>query len=177
MRLAEQRMITVDWHLMSLSVLNEGRADDPEGDPEGYLWVPVRICAAVLDGYGQDALVRFYRALWHREPDDDSGNDWLKDFAASLRSAGLPEELAGAGSGEDFDSAIRDSHAAGVALVGPGLGTPVIRIRNGRTVDRAYFGPVITSPVDDAEGRKLWQAITGLAAIGKFTELKTGIEG
>jgi len=37
-------------------VLNEGRDDDPEGDLGGYLWVPVRICAAVREEFGHEAL-------------------------------------------------------------------------------------------------------------------------
>lgn len=172
-RLSELRMIKTDWHLMSLSVLNEGRDDDPEGDPEGYLWVPVRICAAVLAGHGTEALLRFYRALWERQPGNESEYDWLNDFHSALRSAGLPEDLVAAGGTEEFDQAIRDSHAEGVGLVGPGLGTPVIRLRDG-AVDRAFFGPVITAAVDDDDAARLWQAVSGLASVSAFTELKTG---
>ncbi len=172
--LAERQLITIDWHLMSLSVLNEDRADDPEGDPEGYLWVPVRICAAVLDRHGPDALVRFYRALWERTPGSDPENDWLNDLTDSLRTAGLPEDLVEAGGSDALDQKIRESHAAGMALVGPGLGTPVVRIRDGAELDRAFFGPVITGPLDDDEAVRLWQGVTGLATVAAFTELKTG---
>lgn len=171
LRLAERELITVDWQLMSLSVLNEDRDDDPEGDPEGYLWVPVRICAAVLDGHGPAALLRFYRALWERKPGAE--NDWLNDFTEALGTAGLPAELVRAGESDAFDVAIRASHARGVALVGPGLGTPVVRVRNGSGVDRAFFGPVITAEVGDDDALRLWRAVTELAAVAPFTELKT----
>ena len=50
---------------MSLSVLNEGRDEDPEGDTEGYLWVPVRICMAVRQEYGQEAFRENNFALEH----------------------------------------------------------------------------------------------------------------
>lgn len=174
LRLTELELITVDWHLMSLSVLNEDRDDDPEGDPEGYLWVPVRICAAVLDRHGPAALLRFYRALWERTHGSDPENDWLNDFTASLVAAGLPEDLVEAGGSDALDRRIRDSHAAGVALVGPGLGTPIVRIRDGAGQDRAFFGPVITGPVDDDDAVRLWHGVTALAAVTAFTELKTG---
>lgn len=45
LEVAKVRPIEVRWQMMSLSVLNENRDDDSEGDPEGYLWAPVRICA------------------------------------------------------------------------------------------------------------------------------------
>lgn len=172
LRLVDRGMITVDWHLMSLSVLNEGRTDDPEGDPEGYLWVPVRICAAVLHRHGAAALLRFYRALWEREPGAEPEHDWLNDLTASLRLAGLPEDLATAGESGEFDAAIRASHARGVELVGPGLGTPVVWIRDHHTVDRAFFGPVITAAVGDDEGLRLWRGVTELARVAPFTELQ-----
>lgn len=173
LRLVDRDVITVDWQLMSLSVLNEGRDDDPEGDPEGYLWVPVRICAAVLHRHGPAALLRFYRALWEREPGAEPEHDWLNDLTASLRLAGLPEDLVAAGDSAEFDAAIRASHARGVALVGPGLGTPVVRLRDGHTVDRAFFGPVITAPVGDEDGLRLWRGLTELAGVAAFTELQT----
>ncbi|WP_152363960.1 disulfide bond formation protein DsbA [Microlunatus speluncae] len=175
LRLIEHKLIMVDWQLMSLSVLNEDRDDDPEGDPEGYLWVPVRICAAVLDRHGPEALLRFYRALWERTPGADPENDWLNDLTSSLRTAGLPEDLAEAGSSDALDQAIRDSHSRGVELVGPGLGTPVVQLSDGAGVDRAFFGPVITTAIeDDDEAVRLWQGVTALATVGAFTELKTG---
>lgn len=174
LRLAELRLITIDWHLMSLSVLNEDAEDDPEGDLEGYLWVPIRICAAVLDRHGPAALLRFYRALWERTPGSDPENDWLNDLTASLRAAELPADLAEAGGSDALDQQLRDSHAAGVALVGPGLGTPIVRIRDGAGLDRAFFGPVITEPVEDDDAVGLWQGVTRLATVAAFTELKTG---
>ncbi len=39
------RDVRVRWHVMSLPVLDEGREVDPEGDPEGWLWQPVRLAA------------------------------------------------------------------------------------------------------------------------------------
>lgn len=84
---ARVRPVRLGWHLMSLSVLNEGRDDDPEDDPEGYLWVPARICAAVRRHHGEQALRRFYEALWAGH--DRSDSEWIDDLETVLRSAGL----------------------------------------------------------------------------------------
>ena len=35
------RPVHVVWQIMSLSVLNEGRDDDLENDPDGFLWGPL----------------------------------------------------------------------------------------------------------------------------------------
>ncbi|CAL9280019.1 DsbA family protein [Streptomyces sp. SudanB182_2057] len=61
---AQVRPLALRWHLMSLALLNEGRDDDPEEDPEGYLMVPVRIGTAVRHHYGQEALAGFHASLW-----------------------------------------------------------------------------------------------------------------
>jgi hypothetical protein len=44
--IADDVPLRVRWRVMSLSVLNENRDDDPEDDPEGYLWIPARVAAA-----------------------------------------------------------------------------------------------------------------------------------
>lgn len=124
LEVAKVRPVRVRWHLMSLSVLNEGRDDDPEGDPEGYLWVPVRICAAVRQEYGEEALARLYTALWTNESADEQ--DWLNDLQDSLERAGLPRALSDAGMTTAYDEAVRTSHAEAVSLVGTHVGTPVI---------------------------------------------------
>ncbi|MFD0851252.1 disulfide bond formation protein DsbA, partial [Actinomadura adrarensis] len=51
---ARVRPIGIRWHVLSLSVLNEHLDEDPEGDTEGYLWMPVRVCAAVAERHGQE---------------------------------------------------------------------------------------------------------------------------
>src|SRR5699024_840839 len=79
---ARVRPINVRRRVMSLAVLNEGRDDDPEGDPEGYLWIPARICAAVQVEHGHEALSRFYDALWASR--ERSGDSRTEGFAASL---------------------------------------------------------------------------------------------
>ncbi|NBE93415.1 DsbA family protein [Nonomuraea sp. KC401] len=168
------RPVEVRWHVMSLSVLNEGRDDDPEGDPEGYLWVPVRVCAAVLRHHGQEALGRFYTALW-----TTGGGDWIADLRTALKSAGLPAELAAAGTSTDYDDDVRASHAEGVALVGEHVGTPIVAVTGtGGGADGggrvAFFGPVMSRVPRGEDAGRLWDGTLLVAGTEGFHELKGG---
>ncbi|GIJ44894.1 hypothetical protein Val02_17800 [Virgisporangium aliadipatigenens] len=124
------RDVSVRWRLMSLSVLNEGRDDDPENDPEGWLWGPVRIFAAA----GEAATERLY-AAWGThvvEPDDWTGGP------RALAAAGLPAALLDEAGNPGWDGAVRASHAAGVGLIGDHVGTPIVRAGGA-----VFFGPVL----------------------------------
>jgi 2-hydroxychromene-2-carboxylate isomerase len=158
------RPVDVRWHVMSLSVLNEGRDDDPENDPEGYLWIPVRVCAAVQQQYGQEALGRFYTEMWSKE---NGAEDWIGDLARALERAGLPAELASAGSTTEYDDVVRASHAAAMSHLGPHVGTPVI-VANGV----AFFGPVISRIPRGEQAGRLWDGTLLVAATPGFHELK-----
>ncbi|MEU4574088.1 disulfide bond formation protein DsbA [Nonomuraea sp. ATR24] len=163
------RPVEARWHVMSLSVLNEGRDDDPEGDPEGYLWVPARLCASVADRYGSDALGRLYTALWTTGGDDQ---DWLGDLTTALRAAGLPEDLADAALTPESDDLVRASHARAMAAIGGESGTPVVAVTTSPGERVAFFGPVISRvPEGEAAGR-LWDGVLLVAGTPHFHELK-----
>ncbi|WP_184545592.1 mycothiol-dependent nitroreductase Rv2466c family protein [Streptosporangium becharense] len=169
------RPVEVRWHVMSLSVLNEGRDDDPEGDPEGYLWVPVRVCAAVLREHGQQALGRFYTALWTRGDDRDE-QDWIGSLHDALAAAGLPRELAEAGTSTAYDEAVRASHAEGMRLIGGDtgghVGTPVVAVTGADDERVVFFGPVLSRiPTGERAGR-LWDGTLLVAGTPGFHELK-----
>ncbi|EFL23918.1 DSBA oxidoreductase [Streptomyces himastatinicus ATCC 53653] len=171
---ATVRPLDVRWRVMSLAVLNEGRDDDPEGDPEGYLWMPVRICAAVLRQYGQEALGAFYAALW-ADRGDDGAQQWINDPEVALADAGLLPELAGAAFSGDYDDAVRASHAEGIAVLGPHVGTPVVAVPDPRGDDGAriaFFGPVMSRVPRGEEAGRLWDATLVVAGAPGFHELK-----
>jgi hypothetical protein len=161
------RPVSIHWHIMSLSVLNEGRDDDPEGDPEGYLWFPVRVCAAVRQKYGQEALGRFYTELWSR---DSGAEDWLGDFTRALERAGLATDLVSAGS--EYDDAVRASHAEAMDVLGPHVGTPIIAVNREDGSRIAFFGPVVSEVPTGTQAGLLWDGTLLVAGTPGFHELK-----
>ncbi|GAA4180588.1 Rv2466c family mycothiol-dependent reductase [Streptosporangium oxazolinicum] len=166
------RPVEVRRHLMSLSVLNEGRDEDPEGDTEGYLWVPVRVCMAALQEYGQEALDRLYTAMW--TVGRARGEDWAGALHDSLVAADLPPELAEAGTSTAYDEAIRASHAEGVGLIGGHVGTPVVAAIGPDTGGErvVFFGPVISRIPEGERAGRLWDGTLLVAATPGFHELK-----
>lgn len=60
------RPVAVRWRVMSLSVLNEHRDDNPEGEWGDYMGAPVRVCAAVEERFGRQALGELFTAMGTR---------------------------------------------------------------------------------------------------------------
>ncbi|MEV4630062.1 disulfide bond formation protein DsbA [Micromonospora sp. NPDC049523] len=168
------RPVDVEFRVMSLAVLNEGRDELPETYREFLktAWGPVRICIAVEQKYGQKAVRDLYTALGNRiHPGGEQRGPEL--YAAALADAGLDPALAAAADSTEYDEALRASHEAGMRPVGTDVGTPVIHAPgpvDGETV--AFFGPVVTpAPKGDAAGR-LWDGVLLVAGTPGFYELK-----
>lgn len=168
---ASEVPIDVRWRVMSLSVLNEHRADDPEGDPNGFLWVPARVATAVRTGHGHAALGGFYDALWISP--DGAEREWIGDIPEALRRSGLPADLADAGSSTEYDDALRASHHDAVARIESETGTPVLTVTTPAGEQRSFFGPVLRSTPEDADALRLWNAVHLLTDAPAFRELKT----
>ena len=138
------RDIEVNFHVMSLAVLNENRDDLPEQYREGLkqAWKPVRVAIAAEQAKGPEILAPLYAAMGTRIH-NQSYRDFDPDFATvikeSLEEAGLPAELADAMDSTEYDTAVRASHAEGIDRVGYEVGTPVISV-NGTSI----FGPVVS---------------------------------
>ncbi|MGW3602922.1 mycothiol-dependent nitroreductase Rv2466c family protein [Micromonospora sp. NPDC005161] len=166
------RDVDIRFHVMSLSVLNEGR-DLPEQYQELMKtgWGPVRVCIAVEERYGSDAVRKLYTALGTRI---HLGKEQLGPelFAAALTDAGLDPSLAEVAGGTEHDAALRASHEAGMRPVGQDVGTPVIHAPGPDGGQVAFFGPVITpAPKGEAAGR-LWDGVLLVAGTPGFYELK-----
>ncbi|MBX6389448.1 MAG: DsbA family protein [Frankia sp.] len=162
------RPVRVRWHVMSLSVLNEGREDLPEPYKSMIprMWGPVRVAVAAAARHGDEVLGPLYTALARRRHIDKL--EWGRDvYAAALAEVGLDESLADAAESTEYDGRVRASHAEGIGRVGMDVGTPVIAV-NGT----ALFGPVVTPmPVGEAAGR-LWDGFLLVTSTPGFYELK-----
>lgn len=162
------RPVQTRWHVMSLSVLNEGRDDLPDRYKELLQsgWGPVRVCVAAEQAHGAEALAPLYTALGNRFHHEKKGRD-RETIVEALAEAGLPESLADAMDSTEYDEALRKSHHEGMDPVGYEVGTPVIHVN-----DTAFFGPVVTpAPRGDAAG-KLWDGVLAVAQTDGFFELK-----
>jgi len=161
------RDISVRWHVMSLSVLNDGR--DLPADYRAFLdkaWAPVRVVVAAAVEHGDEYVKPLYDAIGTRlHP--GGRKDYDAVLVESLAEVGLPVGLAAAATSESYDAVLRASHAEGISLVGEDVGTPVVAF-NGT----AFFGPVVTpAPRGEAAGR-LWDGVVLVAATPGFYELK-----
>jgi protein-disulfide isomerase-like protein with CxxC motif len=162
------RPVEVTWHVMSLSVLNDGK-DDLSQQYRDLLttgWGPVRVLIAAEQAHGPEALLPLYTALGNRFHHEKAPKD-RETITAALAEAGLPASLADAMDSTEYDEALRASHAEGINRVGYDVGTPVISV-NGMSV----FGPVM-SPIPRGEAAaRLWDGVLLVAGTDGFFELK-----
>lgn len=169
-RIADEVPLQVRWRVMSLSVLNEHRDDDPEDGPHGYLWIPARVAAAVQTEDGHAALGRFYDALW-TEP-DGTEREWIGDIDDALQRSGLPVGRAESGLSTAYDRVLRASHHDGVDRIDADIGTPVLVVATPQGIERAFSGPVLHEVPDARDSLQLWHALTGLVSVPAFHEIK-----
>lgn len=169
-QIADEVPLQVRWRVMSLSVLNEHRDDDPENDPHGYLWIPARVAAAIHTEHGHDALGTFYDTLWTNP--DGTEREWIGDIREALGRAGLPSELAEAGTSTDYDAELRASHHDGIDRIDAEIGTPVLAITTPDGGQRAFFGPILETVPAVTDQLRLWDAVVRLANIPAFREIK-----
>ncbi len=164
---AKVRDLQVDFHVMSLAVLNEGR--DLSDDYKSLLekaWGPVRVLIAAEERHGNEIVGPLYSAMGTRYHVEGNKN-MSEVISGALSDVGLEPELADAAASTDYDEALRKSHHAGMDPVGYDVGTPVLHVG-----DIAFFGPVVTpAPKGEAAG-KLFDGVMLVAGTPGFYELK-----
>jgi len=162
------RNLTVDWRLMSLAVLNEGKEI-----PEQYR-APIqqgrrlgRLLQATGDRHGVPARAALYTELGTRIHEEHrTADDAL--IAEAVAAAGLPADLATAADDESLDAAVRESHEQSQARAGTESGSPILALGDGP----GFFGPVVVPVPAGEAAEKLFDAVRLLSAVGEFSELK-----
>lgn len=168
------RDVSVEFHVMSLAVLNEGR--DVSEDYQRHMqesWGPVRTIIKAREVHGQEIVLPLYSAIGRRVHLEKRG--FTKENPDQLRES-VKEALAEVGANAEcievwatteVDDMLRESHNRGMLPVGKDVGTPVIHVAG-----TAFFGPVISpAPKGEAAG-KLWDGVLLVSQTPGFFELK-----
>lgn len=164
---AEVRNVSVEWHVMSLSMLNEHAELNAEYRAKmDASWGPVRVITAATTAHGNSVIKPLYDAMGTEI--HVNGNKNLDEvIAKALAEVGLPAELAAAATTDAHDATMRISHTEGISRVGQDVGTPIVAV-NGV----AFFGPVMTRIPRGEEAGKIWDASVTLAGFPHFFEIK-----
>lgn len=161
------RNISVQWHVMSLSVLNEER-DLPE-DYRNLMkmaWGPVRVITAARELHGEEFVRKLYDAMGSRIH-QEGNRDFPAVIAAALAETGLPAELAHYADRNEYDTQLRATHQDAMDLVGEDVGTPVVSFN-----EVAFFGPVLTRIPRGEEAGRMFDGAVMMASFPEFYELK-----
>ncbi|WP_298323914.1 DsbA family protein [Haloactinopolyspora sp.] len=167
------RPVTVQWHVMSLSYLNQGRDLGEEYNTiMERAWAPVRVVIAAQELHGKEYVRPLYDALGQRIHVEDrvergDKRDYRPIIAEALDQVGLPASLLEYADSEEFDEALKASHHAGMDQVGMEVGTPVIAVGG-----YAFFGPVVSPAPKGEEAGRVWDGVQALASYDGFFELK-----
>ncbi|MFT4010772.1 MAG: DsbA family protein [Nocardioidaceae bacterium] len=160
----EVRPIQVDFHVMSLFVLNEDKIETPS--VKERLLGPVRVLMAAAQGQGESVLRDLYTEIGNRV--HPGRTQMSKELVAdALAAAGIDARYLDAWDSEEYDEAIRKSHTEGMELVGYDVGTPVIRVEGD-----AFFGPIVTPAPKGEQAGQLWDGFRQVAAVPGFYEIK-----
>ncbi|WP_078289931.1 hypothetical protein [Mycobacterium sp. D16R24] len=164
---AGQSGISVDWQLMNLAVLNEGKELAPAQQARMNDSRQVgRLMAGIHRELGQQGLHTAYFAF---------GALYFDESVPV--GAGLVDRVLGAVaplstssdslSDISLDALVRSSHEAGQRALGDVGGSPLLQVES-----RTFFGPVLTALPEHRTAQALFDAVTSLSRVPEFTQLQ-----
>ncbi|WP_234783909.1 mycothiol-dependent nitroreductase Rv2466c family protein [Mycobacteroides immunogenum] len=164
---APQAGARIDWQLMNLAVLNEGRELPQEQHARLRDSQQIgRLMAGVQRDLGQPGLHAAYFTFGRLYFDESLpvGTELADGVLAAVAPLRTTSESL---SDTSLDAAVRSSHEAGQRALGDVGGSPLLQVRG-----RTFFGPVLTAvPVQDS-ARQLFDAVVGLAGVPEFAQLQ-----
>lgn len=165
----ESRDFEIEWKLMSLAALNEGR-DLPKKYQHKMQtsWEAGRVIDAVVEEEGIHRLGDLYTAYGTAAHEQNKAIT-PEVHEVILREAGFDTKFAKEYENVARDEALRRSQREVEGLVGNDVGTPVIQVGG-----RGFFGPVITRLPPKQEAARLFDSFLTLIQFDSFYELKRG---
>ena len=156
----------IDWQLMNLAVLNEGRQLPPPQQARMHDSRQIgRLMTAITLELGVTGLGSAYFAFGERYFRGAAVDDTLVDHV--LRHAGARRTTAAAMRDTSLDDMVRRSHQRAQDALGEPGGSPILRMN-----EHTFFGPVLTGLPDSGIAVELFDALTTLSAIPQFTQLQ-----
>lgn len=163
--------VDVDWHVMSLSILNEGQ-DIPEEWREfaRLAWGPVRALEAARQA-DPDSFVPLLSAIarrWHV----GGRRDLEAVLAEAVAECGLPASIAEVAWTDDLDEEVRLSHKRAMALGGNDVGSPILGFVRPDGEQVGFYGPILSRVPQGADAVEVFTSVRTLATTPGFFELK-----
>ncbi|OBJ57681.1 hypothetical protein A9W94_17100 [Mycobacterium asiaticum] len=167
------RDLDINWHLMSLALLNEGQSDESEKQRKHLEMSHQlgRVVLAAVEVSGPKLTEPVYTALGRHL--HEAGDDMTPQLVGEiLAECGVDSTLAEAMFDDERDDALALAHQESQdALGGPG-GCPILCID-----DACFFGPVLTGIPTAREADDLFDAVVTLAQAPTFAEIQRPHEG
>ncbi|MGO1543039.1 MAG: mycothiol-dependent nitroreductase Rv2466c family protein [Gulosibacter sp.] len=159
--------VEVEWHIMSLAILNENREmDDAHRASHQRSMRAGKVAAGIIAELGNDKVKAFYDEIGTRiHPEGRGKDDGILE--ESMAAAGIDEAILSRADAGEFDAQLRASHEDGIGRVGQDVGTPIVSV-NGV----AFFGPVISPAPKGDMALTLFDGVVAAASYEGFFELK-----
>lgn len=167
---AEQRQFPVEWRALSLPMLNAGkeRSADRQRDYD-FSTVALRAVEYLAQRGRQPEIDAFYTRIGealHVEQQPPM----VELLDRALAEIGADDAVVAAADPRN-DAAVAAAHEQAMALVGPGVGSPIVVLL---PTERAIFGPVLSEVTSREKALAIFDATVLLTEIPEFHELKRG---